>query len=361
MQTKNFDYFSNKLTRLISVRRPVQGLIELTYRCNLNCVHCYCKGCEDKELATNELKGILDQLRKEGCLFLGLSGGEPLMREDFLELYLYARAKGFLIDIMTNGQLFNRGLIRRLRQFPPIQITITLNGITEDTYEKITQVPGSFARIMEMIEQLRKENFKIVIKANCLSLNKDEIPRIKEFTYSVFGKDKKRFQYDPMIYPRLNGDLTPCKYRLSAAELINLIKSDSEMWDEFSRQFSCNIPQLDHLRCSLYLCRSWVDQFFISPSGRVKFCVFTEKYSSHLKEIPFHKAFYNIFPKVGREKYKTSSKCRACFLRARCYNCPVRAYLEVKDEERQVKYYCDVAHSFSEKMKEMNTVADSRP
>ena len=78
--------------------RPFIGQIELTYRCNLNCIHCYCKGLEDKEeeLNTFQWKTYFDEIRQEGCIFLGFTGGDPLIRDDFLELYSYARKKGFI-------------------------------------------------------------------------------------------------------------------------------------------------------------------------------------------------------------------------------------------------------------------------
>ena len=93
--------FSNKR------RYPSSGQIELTYRCNLNCVYCFCKGYkeENKELSTIEWKKIIREIHKEGCFSLIFTGGEPLMRDDFLELYLYAKQKGFIITIFTNGQL----------------------------------------------------------------------------------------------------------------------------------------------------------------------------------------------------------------------------------------------------------------
>ena len=116
---------------------PFRGQIELTYRCNLNCIHCYCKGIEDKELTTEEWKKILDVLQKEGCLHLCFTGGEPLIRDDFLEIYSYAKTKGFIITLFTNGQALTAKIINYLVKSPPMAIEITLNGITQRSIEEI--------------------------------------------------------------------------------------------------------------------------------------------------------------------------------------------------------------------------------
>ena len=108
MKTTDSDHFYSA-THKKNIFFPFDAQIELTYRCNLNCVHCYCvEEDKGKELGTKEVKIILDDLKKEGCLWLALSGGEPLMRKDFLEIYAYAQKKGFLITLFTNGQLFNK-------------------------------------------------------------------------------------------------------------------------------------------------------------------------------------------------------------------------------------------------------------
>ena len=116
---------------------PWSGHIDLTYRCNLNCIHCYCKGSEDKdkELSTAEWKKILDEIHREGCIWLTFSGGDPLVRDDFLELYSYAKKKGFIITIFTNGHEVSKKVVNHLVKSPPFSMEITLNGITTNTYD----------------------------------------------------------------------------------------------------------------------------------------------------------------------------------------------------------------------------------
>lgn len=336
-------------------RYPLTGQLELTYRCNLNCIHCYCKGSEDKEkeLTTRDWEVIIDIIQKEGCIWLTFTGGEPLLRDDFLEIYSYAKSRGFLINIFTNGQFFTKDIIDYLVKSPPNSIEITLNGITKDTYEAITQRDGSFYMIMRVIRRLANVDLAVILKSNCLKENKHEIGKIKAFTESIFGKSSKnkyRFQYDNILYPRLNGDKTPCRHRVSFTELLEARKQELDIWQEYQRCLFSDFPGLERDRDFLYRCNAWMTQFFISPYGRLKFCAFSEKFSVDLRTTPFKEGFYQVFPQILKERFKTNSKCKDCSLRPICYHCPARAYLETGDEEAPVEYFCEIAQAMKREM-----------
>lgn len=331
---------------------PWTGQIELTYNCNLACIHCYCKGSEDekRELETKEWKEILDEIHREGCLWLVFTGGDPLVRNDFLDIYFYAKKKGFIITIFTNGELLTSKIIDYLAKSPPHSIEITLNGITEGTYEKITKVKGSFYKVLANIKRIKEKNLPLILKSNCLRQNKDEIAKIKAFADNFLGKENGKFYFgfDPMIYPRLNQDKTPCNFRLSFRKLLEVKKKDPDIWQEYEEGLHRDFPSLERDRVFSYHCNSWMTQFFINPYGRLKFCQFTDDFSVDLKDTAFADGFYNIFPKLLDEKFKTNSKCRDCSKRAICYYCPPRAYLETGNREGPVPYFCELAKEMAE-------------
>lgn len=304
-------------------------------------------------MTTREWKEILDEIHGEGCIWLTITGGDPLLREDFLEIYTYAKKKGFLITLFTNGQEFTEKIFDYLVKYPLFSIEITLNGITKDTYESITQVKGSFAKVMATIKQLNRRNIRLILKSNCLRQNKDEIAQVKAWTQENLGKPSKnkyRFKYDPMIYPRLDGDASPCQHRLSFEELLEATKQDLDIWEEYEKGLHSKFPDLRRDRNFLYHCNAWMTNFFINPHGRLKFCMFSDKFSIDLKTTPFREGFYNVFPQVLNERFKTKSKCRDCDLRAICYHCPARAFLETGNEEAPVEYYCQLAKGVAEQM-----------
>jgi len=320
---------------------PLQGQLELTYRCDLDCIHCYCKDYSaGKELSLQEWRHILDQLYKEGTIWLTLTGGDPLLRSDFLSIYAYARAKGFLIAIMTNGILLEDKLIAYLKDHPPYLIEITLNGITREKYELMTNTKNSFKKIMKIIHRLAEEKLPLVLKTNGLKQNKDDIIKIKKFTENLLGK--RRFKFDSFIFPRLNGDNTPCNFRLSPEEIICIEESDRDM-TEFRKEQFCTLPEFERGAEYLYHCSSWLTQFFIDPYGRLKFCYLSNKYSIDLRRTTFKEGFYNRVSRLLNEQFKTDSKCKSCNLRSLCYYCPARSYLETGDEESPVVYFCELA------------------
>jgi len=355
MKEVSFGHFYGKLNN--NARFPLSAQLELTYRCGLECVHCYCKGLENKgkELSTGEWKKILDDLVKEGIVYLTFTGGDPLAREDFLELYAYAREKAFLTSIFTNAQSLTSECLDHLSKSPPYSIEVTLNGITQGTYESITQVSGSFAKATENIRKIKEENIPLFLKVNCLKQNKHEVGLIKAFVDKFLGGEpgKFHFKYDPMVYPRLNGDKTPCKYRLSFDELSEIRKQDPDIWEEYQKGLHSEQSELKRDRKFLYGCNSWESQFFIDPFGRLKFCEFSDKFSVDLKKTPLRAGYYSIVPQVLGAKFTTDSKCVDCSLRPLCYHCPGRAYLETGNEESPVDYYCEMAGKL---MQELSSV-----
>jgi len=376
MKTKSLGHLYGKLYNG-KERYPRDGTIELTHRCSLNCIHCYCKGSEDEkgdasqvtantgqtdngELSTAQWKEILDVVQREGCFYLTITGGDPLVRDDFLEIYSYAKRKGFIITLFTNGHGFTEEVIDYLVKLPPRSMEITLNGITKGTYEAITQVPGSFFRVMETIRILAQKKLPLILKTNCLKQNRHELGKIKKMTEELLGRPSKNryyFKYDPMIYPRLNGDRTPCSYRLSPEELLEAKRQDPDIWEEYQRGLHAGFPDLERDKNFLYRCNTWMTQFFINPYGKLKFCEFSDKFSVDLKTTSFNEGFYNTFPKLLNERFKTDSKCRDCSLRSICYHCPARAGLETKDEEAPVSYYCELAKATYREMHALHITA----
>ncbi|MFC1674569.1 radical SAM protein [Candidatus Omnitrophota bacterium] len=342
--------------RLLNKREshPFSGHIELTYRCNLNCIHCYSKGLEEKEkeLSTSEWKRILDLLQKQGCFSLCFTGGEPLVRDDFLEIYAYAKKKGFMVTLFTNAQALTSEVIDFLLKFPPFSIEITLNGITKKTYESITRVPGSFLKAMKAIQALKEKKLPLILKSNCLKQNKHEIGKIKAFADDFLGKQngKYHFKYDPLIYPKFNRDKTPTNYRLSFSEILKVKKQDPDFWEEYKSSLDCKFPRLKRRADYLYNCTAWRQEFFINPYGRLRFCDLSDRFSVDLKIQSFKKGFYKVFPQVLNARFKTDSKCRTCRLRPLCYYCPARAYLETGDQEAPVPYYCQLAEATAKEM-----------
>jgi len=177
MDTLSYGEFSLALHQKVADQRvPIAGAIEVTRRCPLRCVHCYNNlPLGDQEAARNELTyeehcRIVDEISDAGCLWLLYTGGEIFLRRDFLDIYTYAKKKGLIVSLFTNGVLLTPEVADRLVEWRPFSIEITLYGRTEETYERITGIPGSFERCMRGIRLLLARGLPLELKTMAMSL-----------------------------------------------------------------------------------------------------------------------------------------------------------------------------------------------
>src|SRR5438477_10799347 len=162
-------------------RSPVEVSIEVARRCPLDCQHCYNNlpmgdlAARNRELTKEEYFAILGELADMGVIWLLFTGGEIFARKDFLEIYTFAKQEGFLITLFTNGILVNEKIADYLREYPPFAIEITLYGRTRETYEELTQMPGSYERCMRGIRLLLDRELLLKLKSVGTSVNKNVV------------------------------------------------------------------------------------------------------------------------------------------------------------------------------------------
>jgi len=145
-QLRYADFSSRVHRQSAALRIPLSGSIEVTRRCPLHCVHCYNNlpagdGARSKELSYKQHRRILDEVADAGCLWLLYTGGEIFQRNDFLDIYTYAKKKGLLLTLFTNGVLITDSIADYLAEWPPFSIEITIYGSTRETYERVPNPP----------------------------------------------------------------------------------------------------------------------------------------------------------------------------------------------------------------------------
>jgi len=181
----NAPLFKGKMSIIINLD------IELTERCNNNCIHCYInlpvddRVAREKELSTEEIKNIIKEAASLGCLSVRFTGGEPLLREDFEELYVFTRKLGIKVLLFTNATLITSHLAELFVRIPPLRnIEITVYGMKENSYEAVTRTPGSFAAAWQGINLLLDRNIPFVVKGALLPPNKEEMDEFKAWALS---------------------------------------------------------------------------------------------------------------------------------------------------------------------------------
>jgi radical SAM protein with 4Fe4S-binding SPASM domain len=330
--------------RITGKRIPLSGSFELTFRCNLRCKHCYLDGHRDglpglEELSLEEIREILDQVADAGCLWLLLTGGEPLVRDDFLDIYTYAKHKGFLLSLFTNGTLLTPEIADVLAEYPPFKIEITLYGRTQATYERVTGIPGSYDRCMRGIELLMERDLPLRLKTMVLTLNQHELEDIKAYAESL----DVDFRFDPLVNAGLNGSQIPTQFRISPQEVVALDLADAKRMGEW-QQFCDNqiaVPQNSEY---LYQCGAGIHTFHIDPYGRLSACMIARDPAYDLRRGTFREGWREFLFEERSQKRTRDVECADCELMALCGQCPGWGQLEHGDKESRVEYLCEVAH-----------------
>lgn len=344
LQYLGYGAFSQKIHDIASQQRiPINASIELTMRCNLRCQHCYLppnQRTQKKadELSLSEFQRIFSELADAGCLWMMLTGGEPLLRPDFLNLYDMAKQKGFIVSLFTNGTLLNESIIDHLAEWRPFSIEISLYGATEKTYENITGVPGSFKRCMRGIELCLDRGLPLKLKTVLMTLNEHELQKMKDFSKSL-GID---FRFDPVITSATDGSSYPSQFRLPIERIVQIEKEDeerSEAWPkEMEDLLSMNINVPNMYTCSAGRCSLHVDSF-----GRMSLCLSAREPSYDLRNGSFREGWEEFVPKILALEYPAGYECLSCPLRTVCAQCPAMGITELGDPLQIVPFLCQLS------------------
>jgi radical SAM protein with 4Fe4S-binding SPASM domain len=350
MEVKEYADWTIGIHRRSVVNRvPVGGAIEVTHRCNNKCVHCYNnlplnhKEARRKELTYEEHCRILDEIAELGCLWLLFTGGEIFARKDFLDIYTYAKQKGLLVSLFTNGTLITSEIADYLMQWRPFNIEITLYGGTRKTYEQVTGVPGSFDRCMRGIRLLVERKLPLKLKTVAIASNKHELWDMKRFVEDELGLE---FKFDALINPRCDCSLGPLDVRLSPEEVVKLDLQDLKRVDEWRNLLkrNSNSSNMGKNGKEVWQCGSGLNTFGIDPSGMLRMCILFQNDGYDLGKGNFKEGWEQFLYKLRQKKISKETKCLSCAIRDMCGSCPANADLECRDEEAPVDFLCQVAH-----------------
>lgn len=358
ISSRNLRYFS--LWKKMELKRlPFLFDLEITARCNLNCRHCYInlpaadRLAESKELSLDEMQEIVDEAVSLGALWCVVTGGEPLLRDDFLDMYLHLKKKGLLVSIFTNATLVTPDHIRVFTRFPPRDIEISVYGVSAETYEKITRRPGSFAAFHRGLDLLLKSGLNVRLKAMFMRSNIHQQHEIARFCRQ---RTWDFYRFDPFLHLRYDGNPERNREilseRLAPQEIASLDRSDPERFQALQAKCDTSIMHDGYSmeKDRLFLCGAGKASCSISYDGMFRLCssLWHPDCLYDLKQGDLTDAWRYFVPKVRemrseREEYLRS--CRICGLMNLCMWCPANAYLETGQLDAPVEYFCEVAHA----------------
>jgi radical SAM protein with 4Fe4S-binding SPASM domain len=331
--------------------------IELTERCNNACIHCCInkpagdRRSRARELDTNAWKDILRQAAGLGVMTVRFTGGEPLLRDDFPELYLFARRLGLRVMLFTNARLITPQIAALLADIPPLEeIEISVYGMRWESYEAVTGVDGSYAGFLNGVQLLLDRKIPFVVKGALLPPNKNEMAEFEAWAatlprmdappaYAMFfdlrgrrdsAAKNSRIRRQRVLPEEGLGILTrdPDQYR----------KEMSEFFDKFSsspgdRLFSCGIGP----GC-------------VDPYGVFQPCLSLRHpdLTFDLKKGTLKEAVASGLPRLKEMKATNPlylERCARCFLMGFCEQCPAKSWSEHGTLDTPVEYFCRVAHA----------------
>jgi len=333
------DWAVQLISPLQNGRYPLSASIELTERCNLNCVHCFInqpaadKCARSTELDTTAWKRILDQMAEAGALFVLMTGGEPLLRKDFAEIFTHARRLGLLVTLFSNVTLLTPALADLLADLSLHSLEVSLYGATQETYEKVTGQPGSFRRCMRGIELALSRGLKISLKTVLLTLNLHEFDAMKKIT-EAFGLD---FRYDSTIWPRIDGSFQNLVYQVPDETMLSFDMNDPERkqkWHETASSYG------QYIRTGkVFTCGAAYRSCHIDARGRMSPFMINRKPAYEILSISFKSAFEKL-GEVREMKRQLHTECEHCPVSTLCTMCPGWALAFHGDYETPVASVC---------------------
>ena len=303
---------------------PLSTHLDITYRCNERCEHCYLDHEDKGEMTTSEIKGILDQLAEAGVFFLTISGGEPLLRQDCFEILRYARKKLFNVKLKTNAILIREAQARLIRELGIEQVQVSIYSHIPDAHDAITKVRGSLARTVDAVRFLKSVGVKTTINSVLMQRTRDHYLGTQQLAKEL----GVHFTIDPTITPMMDGSTDVLKLRVSGDSLIPLFTDPNIVpdVDEF-----CALPgAVEEADLNSIPCSAGHTSCYISPYADVFPCVQFPLPTGNLRRQTFREIWYHSpqMNEVRSIRARDLHTCSGCSHVGTCSRCPGLAYSE---------------------------------
>jgi AdoMet-dependent heme synthase len=304
---------------------PLGVQLDLTYRCNERCVHCYLDHDDHGEMTTTEIKNVLDQMADAGVFILTLSGGEIFLRKDFFEILEYARRDlTFCVKLKTNAIMIREQEAARIRELGVESIQISIYSHRPEIHDAITLVPGSLKRSLDAVRFLKSQGLRVVIANVLMAQNMQDYPGVRALAAEL-GVEST---LDPTITPMMDGDRSILSLGVDQNAMRQVFRDSSLVGDveEF-----CAIPAppdenvLEALPCS-----AGHTSCYVSPYGDVFPCVQFPLPTGNVRKQKFIDIWRHSdqMNEVRAIRLKDLTTCTSCTHVSSCSRCPGLAFME---------------------------------
>lgn len=350
---------------------PLTALdFELTERCNNNCIHCYINQPVDhedsikKELSTQEIKNIINDAEGLGCLTIKFTGGEPLLREDFEDIYIHTRRLGIKVILFTNATLITPRIASLFAKLPPLEkIEISFYGLQKSSYEAVSRTPGSYEAACRGIKLLLENKVPFGIKSVLLPPTIQEIDEFERWASDLSSADQKLL-YTLSLNFRCRRDSEGKntqikKLRLTPEETLTFLKRNQDTFSSITWQFCAKFMRAGGRR--LFTCGAGVRGGSIDAYGQFQLCLLLRHPETvyNLRNGNLREAVTEFSPDIRTCETlnpEYMARCARCFLKGLCEQCPGKSWIEHGSLDTPVEYLCNVAHA---KARYLGLIGDS--
>jgi radical SAM protein with 4Fe4S-binding SPASM domain len=310
--------------RALKAGVPLSVQLDVTYRCNERCIHCYLDHHDRGEMTAGEIMDVLDQLAEAGVFFLCFSGGEVLMRTDFFRILEYARSLLFCVKVKTDAVMIREKEADRLAALGVQSVQVSIYSHRPEVHDAITRLPGSLKRSLAGIHLLRERGIQTTIANVLMRQNLQDYPGVVALAKELGAV----YTIDPTITPAMDGDRSLLGLGINEMELRQVFRSPELIGnvDEF-----CAPPPAvdDDVRDSLP-CSASHTFCYISPYGDVYPCVQFPLPTGNVRQQKFLEIWKHSpqMNEVGSIHGRDLPTCSSCSHLGTCTRCPGLAYLE---------------------------------
>ncbi len=314
--------------RALELGVPLSVQLDLTWRCNERCVHCYLGDetlRQDRfEMTSREIKTALSQLAEAGTFFLTISGGEPLLRPDCFEILEYARSLRFNVKLKTNALLIGAAQAESLRNLNIEQIQVSIYSHRNEIHDAITGLHRSLQRSVNAIRLLRAQGLKVSITNVVMASNFADVSGVQRLAEDLGAS----LAIDPTITPMLNGDTSLVALSVSDQELHDLFHSE-QLFGNIT-EFCAPPPRGDDAALGAYPCSAGHTSCYVSPQGDVYPCVQFPVVCGNLLKQDFATIWRNSksLREIRSIRLRDVPACSGCPHIGYCTRCPGLAHME---------------------------------
>ncbi len=310
--------------RALKLGIPLSVQVDVTYRCNERCVHCYLDHEDHGEMTTAEIKSVLDQLAEAGVFFVIFSGGEVFMRRDFFELLEYARGLMFHIKVKTNAFMIGEEEADQLRDLGIHSVQVSVYSHRPEVHDEITKLPQSLKRTTAGIRMLTERGVQVTIANVLMRQNLNDYAGVQALAAELGAE----YTVDPTITPMMDGDRTVVGMGLRREELENVFRNPELVGNV--EEFCTPPPPVDGDVLDELPCSAGHTAAYVSPYGDVYPCVQFPLPTGNLRKQKFID-IWRYSPQLAEVRSITARDlpvCSTCSHVGSCTRCPGLAYME---------------------------------